>query len=128
MIAALGALVIVAASPPAAVDLERGEPAPYAGTLIPVEVALECASCKVSLPVIGAKLDRLQARYDVETKRLETERDAERAGRLRLADALEELAAESEPSVVEHPALWGGIGVVVGIGLTLLVVYAVGGI
>jgi hypothetical protein len=112
---------------PKPVDLERGDPAPFAGTLIPFELAYRCADCAVALRQLEAEAERDAKLAAIELERAEAERDAEREARLELERALRE-AASIEPSVAEHPALWGGVGLVVGAGIALLAVWLAGGL
>ena len=132
MIAGLAVAFIFAAAPPAqrAVDLVRGEPAPYAGTLILKSIAFRCARCQTRLSLCEVTAKRDADKAAVLLKGVRAERDAEREGRLELEVTLHE-ATEVPPAEqpwYEYPVLWGGLGVVVGVGLTLLICGAVGAI
>lgn len=123
--------VVVPEAPaePKPVDLERGDPAPYAGTLIPLELAYRCADCKLALDVLEAKSERDARLAAIQLERATAERDAEREARLRLDDALRDAARiDRSTPLAEHPALWGGVGLVVGAGIALLAAWLAGGL
>ena len=121
MIAALIIVGAIGAAPPPAVDLRAGDPAPFAGVLIPAEVALKCATCvKVELPTCRSKTKAADALCATKTARLSEEREAERERGDKLAARL---AQRAEPPPVvewyEHPVFWGFVGLAVGVGLAL---------
>jgi hypothetical protein len=123
---------VVEPKPPAEpkpVDLERGDLAPFAGTLIPFELAYRCADCAVALDELEARAERDARLAAIELERATAERDAERFARLRLDEALREASSiDRSTPLAEHPALWGGVGLIVGAGIALLAVWLAGGL
>lgn len=132
--ALVGVLIAIAASgpalaaEPAPVELSVGQPAPYAGLLISRELALRAMQCQEhDLPMCRLERVRDVAVCKLEVATVTELRRIEKQRGDRLAAQLQK-AAEIEPPERpwwQHPALWAGLGVAVGIGASVAIVEAV---